>query len=984
MANFSLTPSLFIGIGSNGWRILDDLRKLMFEEFGQAGLPCFRYIGIETNAERKVDDSFLPHNPHDYEKVEPIHITIPNINVVEQHIDPRLDQTYLPGLHDWLDDRLLKKGYQSFMAGAGGSRQAGRLCLWENWEPVKKTINDAFDQIKTVANRNATQTLLLTSYFPQRHIEPPSDLANLISATPKVYIVGTLCGGTCSGTFLDIAYFVSKLVGGQRAGVMRRQGGTEVVGMFTISDTRSVAATIPSAAINCWAALRELDFYFRNESTYKAELPDKTRLHTRDQPFDWVYLVSMQNMAGVGFTGEPEGPLTQMCAMNLFTEVVAGMAATKDEKRIDLRTSCPGYLTPNQAGHIRAFSSFGLSAIWYPRYRITRGINRRLGKELCSAWLKPHFSSNTVRDQCVKQWAQIISHAEGSLIGTVGGAPNNEGLNQEKNLKQVIEKLLASGEQQLQAVDEFGLGDLMFNFPNSEQTFVDRLNKPDGDKPNGEYYSRIASLQNLVIREFKLKIRTTVANFLRDHTFAETEAYLEHLEQLATRTAEAIPNDLPSFSQKMDLPLAPDVHHDPWTKLLFMQNQAVTEFKQTVWGDFKSRVMNQLENVRDHFMKGVLQAAQPHFANLKNELANAKIRLTEVQGNCELELAKELECKSESNIVLISDANPASIASAVEAGVQEILASTDRVALRTLFLSRHQAGTGSTDLSENPLDLIQSNTPQVLVLRTDKMFDRLSQPITSRFSITGEALEQLNNPLLGLVESSAPFVQASILPPTLPRTPNLLFCADSTAGAEMEKKSNAHLRPGITFQRVESPLDHFIFFYQEFPGLAISDLAINELSSRLLENAEKVPINTEEAERFVTRFTHKMGAKMFDVKAIREYELATSWIAAMRLLAPQTFTTIKGEECLIYETETRIKLPLCINNVEEIRGYVASNGTVHLVQQFCKTLNEIGEAEILARVNAKVEQANTVPEKIAIGKTFNPVLEIAFKRPVVN
>ena len=65
--SFSLSPCLFIGIGTNGWRILDDLRQLFFEEFGVGGLPCFRYIAIESNAGRLPDDSFLPHVPKPFE-----------------------------------------------------------------------------------------------------------------------------------------------------------------------------------------------------------------------------------------------------------------------------------------------------------------------------------------------------------------------------------------------------------------------------------------------------------------------------------------------------------------------------------------------------------------------------------------------------------------------------------------------------------------------------------------------------------------------------------------------------------------------------------------------------------------------------------------------------------------------------------------------------------------------------------------------------
>src|SRR4051812_36903998 len=115
---FSVSPCIFIGIGTNGWRIIDDLRQLFFEEFGVGGLPCFRYVALETNAGRVPDDSFLPPNPKPYETIRHVHITIPDIGVIKKRIDPKLDQEFKPGLKDWLDVQLIERGNKSYQAGA--------------------------------------------------------------------------------------------------------------------------------------------------------------------------------------------------------------------------------------------------------------------------------------------------------------------------------------------------------------------------------------------------------------------------------------------------------------------------------------------------------------------------------------------------------------------------------------------------------------------------------------------------------------------------------------------------------------------------------------------------------------------------------------------------------------------------------------------------------------------------------------------------
>lgn len=74
--NFTISPCLFIGLGTNGWEIPHDLRKFVIEEFGRAGLPCFRYLAIETDKNKQPDDSSIPHKPEPYEEINSLYITV--------------------------------------------------------------------------------------------------------------------------------------------------------------------------------------------------------------------------------------------------------------------------------------------------------------------------------------------------------------------------------------------------------------------------------------------------------------------------------------------------------------------------------------------------------------------------------------------------------------------------------------------------------------------------------------------------------------------------------------------------------------------------------------------------------------------------------------------------------------------------------------------------------------------------------------------
>lgn len=123
---FTIRPCLFIGLGTNGWEILQELRKFVFEEFGRAGLPCFRYLAIETDKNKAPDDGFIPHNPKPYEEIKPLHITVADVDNVQQQMKGSDGQD--SSLKDWLDNRLIKRGAKK-LRGRRWKPQASRPSL---------------------------------------------------------------------------------------------------------------------------------------------------------------------------------------------------------------------------------------------------------------------------------------------------------------------------------------------------------------------------------------------------------------------------------------------------------------------------------------------------------------------------------------------------------------------------------------------------------------------------------------------------------------------------------------------------------------------------------------------------------------------------------------------------------------------------------------------------------------------------------------
>src|SRR5437879_8878170 len=94
----TVSPCLFIGLGSTGLNILEDVRRLFYEEFGVGGLPCFRYLVLETDKQKRSDDAFLARPAAKHERINLLPIIIPDVEAVEVRTE----------MDDWLDRRLIR------------------------------------------------------------------------------------------------------------------------------------------------------------------------------------------------------------------------------------------------------------------------------------------------------------------------------------------------------------------------------------------------------------------------------------------------------------------------------------------------------------------------------------------------------------------------------------------------------------------------------------------------------------------------------------------------------------------------------------------------------------------------------------------------------------------------------------------------------------------------------------------------------------
>ena len=941
-----VNPCLFIGLGTNGVNILQELRKLFYEEFGVGGLPCFRYVGIETDRDNKPRE-VLPHRAEDYEKIKMIPITIPALSAVQ--ITPALDA--------WLDRRTLNANEGGFQRGAGHRRQAGRLCLWENWASVSQELIGAVGAISLVGNLADTNHWLRNNYFARRQPGIRLPGGSLVNSVPRVYIFGTLCGGTCSGTFLDIAYFLHTQLLVRTRAQLRDVGISEIIGLFTIPDTRTMAIGkhVPHVA-SSWAALTELDFYSREDTIYEVTFPGGLRIPpTREPPFTTVYLESKVNTGNVGFPAEDMDALPQMCAMNLFTEVVAGLAEPKAANRVNLPAAGTGYFQTNAKGYFQGFSSFGLSAIWYPRYRIAKAISFRLSEEMSKHWLGPQEPSIGKIEEVVKaDWQASVAKATASLVGSAGpGAHCTIAL--EATITEMFNRRRAEFKER--GPDE--LEEFVANFPGQDSTFGQKLN------PAGEYYRLVAYAEPLVARDLKQDLGRKASQYLKEHTFRETTVYLRGLLTTAESSVKSGPQILPAFSQKIDLSFSTQVYEDRCAWILGLRKRAIAEYQTAKWDEFKQHVMNHVKRIQDYFLRRIFESILEDLRRLLNQIEQAEATLKAVRGRCIEECEKLIQFKVASNIVLISVGDPDKIDDDVALGAAEILTSESPERLRARFLG-----------DEDPIALLRDD-PFVLMTMLDLRFEDLIQPIVTRFQIEQEALNGMEDRMKDLVHSSAPYFEPTInwdpSKMTPPQLPNFIFCNDETARPRLAALAGAYLL-GTGYDPRFSPLDHFVFFYQETPGLAINDLRFSVFASEKLDELERAEGGTEP-----TRYTHKFGRRMFDPAAI--FETAQQWIRDTRALGPEFFKQLQADFFLEYRGADGTMGDLLVTQEQSVREYLKNFGLENLIRLLAKNLAAIGRDELVKRMDARRAKAQTAAERESLRRTHGEIMKIVF--PVI-
>jgi len=271
----TIKPTLILGIGTTGVEILEELEGLWFITFGDTIPPSIKLVALDT------DRKLAEPTPLGQSQIILKNISIDNtegaVNVVKERLkrNPR-----------WLDDiqgrmgRTISQIRSSSVGGAWNIRALGRLSLWRNIREIHNLLSDFLGSgdLGIINNTNIAKT---NNYFRQKGDFQLDDQRQI------AIVVGSLVGGTGSGTIIDLGYLLSNNfnLGDSTFGVF-------LAPMQPISTDQFRIVKLA----NAYATLQELLFY-KEGGTPHSSLEDNDygegfRRDVKGRPYGLMYLCS--------------------------------------------------------------------------------------------------------------------------------------------------------------------------------------------------------------------------------------------------------------------------------------------------------------------------------------------------------------------------------------------------------------------------------------------------------------------------------------------------------------------------------------------------------------------------------------------------------------------------------------------------------------------------------------------------------------------
>lgn len=437
-------PTLVIGLGGTGKNIILALKKMIAEncEHGMADFPFLKLLSIDT-------DRAMPHAQSSIKTIkdEALYLN-PNREVFQLQVNFGIapDLNDYPAIHEWFPDSLKSMLKPADLSrGASQRKPIGRFTFAWNASEIYEEIN-AFMRapvdVKIAIDKN---------------------IGSKLSKEINVFICGSLCGGTGSGTFLDTAYLVRHC-----NHIAGNDYKVKIFGMLALASMFDGVQGTANVRHNCYASLVELDHFMNkinNENPYRSFVPAYKDFRPdykesgANKPFDYPFLF---DNFGKGVALNSQSAFSEMAARFIYLltghELGANWTSMYNNVMANLEQNYKNL--NNKDIH---YSGMGTFSILYPKRMIVQLCAYNLSKEYLAKILDDSYAPQEI-DELAKSFIKEIkmnpltSQLEDSF--DVFNEPNGF----KGTFKDYIENAISDFDEQTQDTDKKDLKTELLNW----------------------------------------------------------------------------------------------------------------------------------------------------------------------------------------------------------------------------------------------------------------------------------------------------------------------------------------------------------------------------------------------------------------------------------------------------------------------------------------------------------------------------------------
>jgi Tubulin like len=363
----TIQRTLCIGLGGTGRDVLMQIRRLIIDRYGRLdALPVVSFVHIDADRGASDLSGLSTGNTYRGENILFTPAERVTATMTSQEIDQLIGgmeqrsefdrQSPYDHIKSWLPPQLIRN-VKAIEDGAGGIRPVGRLSFFHNYRKIKAAIETAENR-----TRGHEQVMLGQGFG----VEPGLN----------IFVVGSLCGGTGSGMFLDVAYALRHAYGDIE---------NKLVGYWVVSP--ELYGDTPGMNANVYAALKELNHYAASNTRFKACYDPQQLIEINEErpPFDFTYLLS--NRTATDYRILDKNKLCNVVAHKIFLdfgdELTSVIKSQKDNFKDKLTR-----LDNHPRRNVQRYLTFGLAKIYSPHDRIVLMALTKVSQRLVNFWLK--------------------------------------------------------------------------------------------------------------------------------------------------------------------------------------------------------------------------------------------------------------------------------------------------------------------------------------------------------------------------------------------------------------------------------------------------------------------------------------------------------------------------------------------------------------------------------------------------------------------